>query len=92
MSEQPKATGAGRGVLYIAFAKFYFLFVGMTVQFTLPRFLSAEQFGRYGLVNYLTSWFNNVAGMPMDTPARWIWSSNNDLHDLVFVRVSFNAP
>ena len=61
MSDQPKATGAGRGVLYIAFAKFYFLFVGMAVQFTLPRFLSAEQFGRYGLVNYLTSWFNNVA-------------------------------
>jgi len=61
MSDQPKATGAGRGVLYIAFAKFYFLFVGLGVQFTLPRFLSLEQFGRYGLVNYLASWFNNVA-------------------------------
>jgi stage V sporulation protein B len=61
MSEQPKATGAGRGVLYIAFAKFYFLFVGLAVQFTLPRFLSTEQFGRYGLVNYIASWFNNVA-------------------------------
>ncbi len=55
------SSGAGRGVLYIAFAKFYFLFVGLGVQFTLPRFLSAEQFGRYGLVNYITSWFNNVA-------------------------------
>jgi hypothetical protein len=29
--------------------------------------------------------------MPPDTPARWIWSFNNDLHDLVFVRVSFNG-
>jgi stage V sporulation protein B len=61
MSDEPKATGAGRGVLYIAFAKFYFLFVGMAVQFTLPRFLSAEQFGRYSLINSIASWFNNVA-------------------------------
>jgi O-antigen/teichoic acid export membrane protein len=55
-----KAT-AGRGVLYIAFAKFYFLFAGMAVQFRLPAILSRAEFGRFSLVNYIVSWFNNVA-------------------------------
>jgi hypothetical protein len=27
--------------------------------------------------------------MPTDTPARWIWSSNNDAHDVVYFRMSF---
>ena len=61
MPDQPKATGAGRGVLYIAFAKFYFLFVGLIVQFRLPNILGPADFGRYGIVNGITSWFNNVA-------------------------------
>jgi O-antigen/teichoic acid export membrane protein len=55
------SSSAGRGVLYIAFAKFYFLFVGLFVQFKLPNILSTQEFGRYGLVNYIASWFNNVA-------------------------------
>jgi stage V sporulation protein B len=58
---EPKGTGAGRGVLYIAFAKFYFLLVGLVVQFRLPHYLSIEQYGRYGLVNSIASMFNNVA-------------------------------
>jgi len=58
----PKPTGAGRGVLYIAFAKFYFLFVGLAVQlFGLPRLLPKVEFGRFSMVNSIASWFNNVA-------------------------------
>ncbi len=59
-NQRGKAT-AGRGVLYIAFAKFYFLFAGMAVQFRLPAILSRAEFGRFSLVNYIVSWFNNVA-------------------------------
>ncbi len=58
------------------------------VNFDDSGWANATDYGAYGVF----PWFNNVAGMPMDTPARWIWSFNNDLHDLVFVRVSFNAP
>lgn len=60
MSEQPKATGAGRGVLYIAFAKFYFMFVGLVVQFRLPSILSHAAWGSYSFVNSLVSPVNNV--------------------------------
>jgi hypothetical protein len=48
----------------------------------------ATDYGAYGV----WPWFNNVVGMPLDTPGHWIWSSNNDLHDVVYVRVIFNAP
>jgi stage V sporulation protein B len=64
MPDEPKpaaAQGAGRGVLYIAFAKFYFLFVGFVIQFRLPVILPRSVFGAYSLVNYIASWFNNVA-------------------------------
>lgn len=60
MSEQPKATGAGRGVLYIAFAKFYFMFVGLVVQIRLPSILSHAAWGSYSFVNSLVSPVNNV--------------------------------
>ena len=55
------STGAGRGVLYIAFAKFYFLLVGMVIQFRLPVILSEAAWGAFSLVNSIASWFNNVA-------------------------------
>jgi hypothetical protein len=58
------------------------------VNFDDSGWANATDYGAYGV----SPWFTNVVGMPMDTPARWIWSFNNDLHDLVFVRVSFNAP
>ena len=61
MPDEPKRTGAGRGVLYIAFAKFYFLFVGLLIQFRLPAILGAEAWGRFYTVNSVASWFNNVA-------------------------------
>ena len=54
------ATGAGRGVLYIAFAKFYFMFAGMVVQFRLPAILTRSAFGSYTLIASVTSFVNNV--------------------------------
>src|SRR6185369_4423589 len=60
MADEPKATGAGRGVLYIAFAKFYFMFVGLVVQVRLPAILSHAAWGSYSFVNSLVSPVNNV--------------------------------
>lgn len=60
MAEQPKSTGAGRGVLYIAFAKFYFMFAGLFVQFRLPAIMSHVAWGSYSLVNSFVSPVNNV--------------------------------
>src|SRR5687768_5540213 len=56
----PAATSAGRGVLYIAFAKFYFMFVGLVVQVRLPAILSHSSWGAYSFVNSLVSPVNNV--------------------------------
>ncbi|MDQ3369127.1 MAG: hypothetical protein M3680_27190 [Myxococcota bacterium] len=56
----PGATNAGRGVLYIAFAKFYFMFAGMVVQFRLPAILSRSAFGSYSIIASLASFVNNV--------------------------------
>jgi len=55
-----KATGAGRGVLYIAFAKFYFMVAGLFVQIRLPGILSRSAFGSYSLVAGIASFINNV--------------------------------
>ncbi len=53
-------TGAGRGVLYIAFAKFYFMFAGLLIQVRLPAVLSRAAFGSYSLVANIASLVNNV--------------------------------
>jgi stage V sporulation protein B len=53
-------TGAGRGVLYIAFAKFYFMFAGLLIQLRLPAVLSRAAFGSYSLVANIASLVNNV--------------------------------
>lgn len=55
-----KAIGAGRGVLYIAFAKFYFIFVGLVIQIRLPAILSRAAFGAFSLVANIASLVNNV--------------------------------
>jgi stage V sporulation protein B len=62
MSDEAKqaATGAGRGVLYIAFAKFYFMLAGLVVQFRLPAILSQTAWGGYSFVNSLVSPVNSV--------------------------------
>jgi len=38
---------------------------------------------------HVSPWRFNVVGMPHDTAGRWIWSSNSNLDDLVFIRVTF---
>jgi O-antigen/teichoic acid export membrane protein len=55
-----QGTGAGRGVLYIAFAKFYFMLAGLVIQLRLPAILSRAAFGSYSLVSNITSLVNNV--------------------------------
>jgi O-antigen/teichoic acid export membrane protein len=57
---QPKATGAGRGVLFIAFAKFYFMFAGLILQVRLPAILTHAAYGAYSVVAGWVSPINNV--------------------------------
>lgn len=57
---QSKAVSAGRGVLYIALAKIYFIVVGFVIQVALPAILSRATNGAYQVVNSLVSPFNNV--------------------------------
>lgn len=54
------AARAGRGVIYIAFAKFYFMVSGAVLEFRLPTVLGNTVYGAYGVVNSLVSPFNNV--------------------------------
>jgi O-antigen/teichoic acid export membrane protein len=56
----PPASSAGRGVLLIAFAKFYFMIVGLIIQVKLPAILSRTTFGAFGVVNSFISPINNV--------------------------------
>src|SRR5688572_18687067 len=51
---------AGRGVLYIAFAKFYFMVAGAIIEFRLPAILSRVVYGAYGSVASTISPVNNV--------------------------------
>jgi stage V sporulation protein B len=60
VAESAKPTGAGRGVLYIAFAKLYFMVAGLVVQFQLPAILSRVEWGSYWLVNTFVSPVNGV--------------------------------
>jgi stage V sporulation protein B len=47
-------------VLYIAFAKFYFMIAGLLIQVRLPAILSRASFGSYSLVANIASLVNNV--------------------------------
>ena len=51
---------AGRGVVFIAFAKLYFMFAGAVIEFGLPRLVAASTFGFYRLVASVVSPLNNV--------------------------------
>jgi stage V sporulation protein B len=53
-------TSAGRGVIYIAFAKLYFMVAGLVVNFRLPGLLNHAQWGAYSFVSSLVSPVNNV--------------------------------
>jgi stage V sporulation protein B len=56
----PAGTGAGRGVLYIAFAKLYFMVAGAVIEFRLPAVLARSVFGAYAVVSSVVSPINNV--------------------------------
>lgn len=60
MSKQSTGTGAGRGVLYIAFAKLYFMVAGAVIEFRLPAVLARSVFGAYAVVSSVVSPINNV--------------------------------
>jgi hypothetical protein len=57
-----------------------------TVAFDDSAWTSARDYGTYGVA----PWYTNVSGCPSDTPARWIWSSNNDADNEIYVRFSFD--
>jgi len=57
---EPKRTGAGRGVLFIAAAKFYFMFAGLLIQVRLPAIVPRATFGAFSIVSGIASWVNNV--------------------------------
>lgn len=59
--DRPVAVSAGRGVLYIAVAKLYFMIAGYAIYFTLPRLLGSDAaWGDYLLVIGLVSVIDNV--------------------------------
>ncbi len=47
--------------------------------------VGASSYGVYGV----SPWAKNVAGFPSSSTASWIWSSNNDADNTVYVRYSF---
>ncbi|HKV42709.1 MAG TPA: oligosaccharide flippase family protein [Blastocatellia bacterium] len=51
---------AGRGTIYITLAKAWFMLTGYGIYFTLPRILSADQFGMYQVVISVVSIVNAV--------------------------------
>jgi stage V sporulation protein B len=55
-----EARSAGRGVIFIALAKVYFMVLGAVIEFRLPALLGRVQFGAYGVVSSLVSPINNV--------------------------------
>jgi len=55
------------------------------VSFDDSAWARATDYGAYGV----GPWGTRVAGMPADTPARWIWSSNNDADNVVYARFTF---
>lgn len=60
-ADRPVAVSAGRGVLYIAVAKLYFMIAGYAIYFTLPRLLGSDAaWGDYLLVIGLVSVIDNV--------------------------------
>jgi stage V sporulation protein B len=51
---------AGRGTIYITLAKAWFMITGYAIHFSLPRLISAEQFGLYQIVIGVVSIVNAV--------------------------------
>lgn len=55
-----EARQAGRGVIYIALAKVYFMIAGAIIEFRLPAILANTVFGAYAVVASMVSPLNNV--------------------------------
>lgn len=55
-----EAKQAGRGVIYIALAKMYFMVAGAIIEFRLPAILANTVFGAYAVVASTVSPLNNV--------------------------------
>ncbi len=55
-----EAKQAGRGVIFIAFAKLYFILVGFVIEFGLPLILSIVVLGSYKVVTSSVNWLNAV--------------------------------
>jgi len=51
---------AGRGALFIGFAKLYFMVSGSVQQIVLPRLLATAEFGAFAVVNSVVSIVNNT--------------------------------
>ena len=58
--ERHQGVSAGRGVIYIAFAKMYFLVAGAAIEFGLARIVGAYLYGAYSVVAAFVSNINNV--------------------------------
>ena len=56
----PRENSAGRGLIYIAAAKLYFMIAGAAIEFRLPTLLATSTFGAYKVVSSLVSPLNNV--------------------------------
>ncbi|MDB4980150.1 MAG: virulence factor family protein [Myxococcales bacterium] len=54
------AVVAGRGALFIGFAKIYFMVTGSVQQIVLPGLLSTAEFGAFAVVNSVVSIVNNT--------------------------------
>jgi stage V sporulation protein B len=60
VADQKEGVSAGRGVLYIAFAKIYFMIAGAVIEFVLPSIVGRYLYGAYGTVAQWVSNINNV--------------------------------
>jgi stage V sporulation protein B len=55
-----EARSAGRGVIYVALAKMYFMLAGAIIEFRLPAILANTVFGAYAVIASTVSPLNNV--------------------------------
>lgn len=59
-AESDAAVVAGRGAIFIGFAKIFFMVSGSVQQILLPRLLAAADFGAFAVVNSVVSIVNNT--------------------------------
>ncbi len=84
------ATSAGRGFLYITFAKGWFMVAGFATQSALTRLLEKSVWGEYSLVTKTVSLINNViVAATIATIARMV--VQNEAHHGVVTRTALVA-